>query len=83
MVEVVWDGRWEHSECGASGEALFDDETSPQSGHEESGEIGWYGQWYCHGCGAEGDDEWEDGDPASSGHECDEDELDEIEGAAA
>ncbi|MFI5688425.1 hypothetical protein [Streptomyces sp. NPDC051636] len=77
-ADVTWEARWEHSECGASGEALFPDEHAPDSGHydcPEPGEIGWYGQWECI-CGA-GD--WEDGDTADSGHECD----DEDEEAAA
>lgn len=77
MTEVVWEARWEHSECGPSGEALFDDEVSPESGHidcPEPGEVGWYGQWECL-CGAGGDGDWEDGDPAVSHHECAEDEF--------
>jgi hypothetical protein len=77
-ADVTWEARWEHSECGASGEALFPDEHAPDSGHydcPEPGEIGWYGQWECI-CGAEGDGNWEDGDTADSAHECaDEDDL--------
>jgi hypothetical protein len=73
IAEVVSEARWEHSECGASGEALFDDEISPDAGHEGRGKpgvVGWYGQCECL-CGAGGDGEWEDGDPAASSHECD------------
>ncbi|MFI6360718.1 hypothetical protein ACIBJF_51370 [Streptomyces sp. NPDC050743] len=86
-ADVMWDARWEHSECGASGEALFPDEDSPASGHDdcpEPGEVGWYGQWECI-CGAGGDGECEDGDRATSGHECNtDDELDdEVEETAA
>ncbi|MFJ2007962.1 hypothetical protein [Streptomyces chartreusis] len=86
-ADVMWEARWEHSECGAWGEALFPDEDAPDSGHHdcpEPGEISWYGQWECL-CGAGGDGDWEDGDTADSAHECDsEDELDdEVEEAAA
>ncbi|WP_316779560.1 hypothetical protein [Streptomyces sasae] len=63
-ADVTWEARWEHSECGVSGEALFPDEHAPDSRHydcSEPGEIDWCGQWECF-CGAEGDGDWEDGD---------------------
>ncbi|MFC7831089.1 hypothetical protein [Streptomyces sp. NPDC057375] len=70
--DVTWDARWEHSGCGAYGEALFFDTEAPESGHfdcPEPGTAGWYGQWECT-CGASGDGDWEDGDTADSRHEC-------------
>ncbi|MGX1025422.1 hypothetical protein RKD37_000140 [Streptomyces ambofaciens] len=70
--DVTWEARWEHSECGAYGEALFSDADAPESGHydcPEPGTVGWYGQWECI-CGASGDGDWEDGDTADSHHEC-------------
>ncbi|MFC0057740.1 hypothetical protein [Streptomyces actinomycinicus] len=86
-ADVTWEDRWEHSECSASGEALFPDEDSPAAGHDgcpEPGDVGWYGQWECI-CGAGGDGEWEDGDRAASGHECDDENKldDEVEETAA
>ncbi|MFE2693663.1 hypothetical protein [Streptomyces mirabilis] len=91
ITEVVWEGQWEHAECGASGEALFDDDCSPDSGHDqcdESGTVDWYGQWECHSCGKGGDGQWSDGCTAASHHECDDEaddgqDHDEVEEAAA
>ncbi|WP_351233249.1 hypothetical protein [Streptomyces sp. NPDC002133] len=80
-AEVVWGGRWEHSECGASGEAVWDDEDTPSSGHDggHDGEVTWSAEWHCHGCGASGDDQFDDETTAYSDHEC----ADDDEGVAA
>lgn len=79
--DVAWGGRWECEACGASGQELFDDEATPDSGHDcdpDGGEVTWSGEWLCHDCGASGDDYWDDGNLVCADHDCtDELELEE------
>ncbi|MFD5426352.1 hypothetical protein [Streptomyces sp. NPDC127084] len=78
-AEVAWGSQWEHLECGASGEAVWDDEDTAFSGHDcdHGGEVTWSAQWECHGCGAGDDDQLDDDTPTYADHECAEDEDDD------
>ncbi|MFE0200489.1 hypothetical protein ACFW0I_32740 [[Kitasatospora] papulosa] len=69
---VAWGGRWEHPECGASGEAVWDDENTASSGHDcgRGGEVTWSAEWHCHGCGAGGDGQFDDDTTTYADHEC-------------
>ncbi|MFE5718575.1 hypothetical protein [Streptomyces erythrochromogenes] len=80
-ADVVWGGRWEHPACGASGEDMWEDEATVDSGHDcgRDGPVAWSAEWRCHGCGGEGDDQFEDDSPAYADHDCE----DEDEEAAA
>ncbi|THA53198.1 hypothetical protein [Streptomyces sp. A1136] len=71
-ADVVWGGQWEHPACGASGEAMWEDETTVDSGHDcgREGAVVWSAEWRCHGCSDEGDDQFEDDSPAYADHEC-------------
>ena len=76
-AEVTWGGVWEHPSCGATGEAVWDDEDTARSGHDcgREGEIVGSAEWRCHGCGAGGDSLLEDDAATYSVHDChDEDE---------
>jgi hypothetical protein len=80
-AEVAWGGTWEHPECGASGEVVWDDEDTASSGHhcDRGGEVTWSAEWECHGCGAGGDGQFDDDTTKYADHEC----ADQEEEAAA
>jgi hypothetical protein len=73
---VAWGGTWEHTACGASGDALWDDEDTALSAHDcgRAGEVTWNAEWHCHGCGATGDGQFDDDTTTYSDHECVDDE---------
>ena len=75
-AEVAWGGAWEHVACGASGDALWDDEDTALSDHDcgREGEVTWSAEWHCHGCGATGDGQFDDDTTTYSDHECADDE---------
>ncbi|MDQ1013140.1 hypothetical protein QFZ82_007625 [Streptomyces sp. V4I23] len=79
-AEVAWGGRWEHAECGASGDAVWDDEDTASSGHDcdRGGVVTWSAEWECHGCGAGGVDQFDDDTTKYADHECVGDEDDEV-----
>ncbi|WP_411107333.1 hypothetical protein [Streptomyces sp. cmx-4-9] len=78
-ADVVWGGQWEHPACGASGEDMWEDETTVHSGHDcgRDGAVAWSAEWRWHGCGDECDDQFEDDSPVYADHEC-EDEDEEV-----
>ncbi|WP_329583603.1 hypothetical protein [Streptomyces sp. NBC_01361] len=78
-ADVAWGGVWEHAECGASGDAVWDDEDTASSGHEcdHDGPVTWTAEWECHDCDAGGDDHFDDDTATYSHHECDEDDEDD------
>lgn len=72
--DVQWEGTWEHAVCGASGEAMWEDENTATSGHDcdRDGPIIWSAEWYCHGCNASGGVETIDDEVSTwSAHDCD------------
>ncbi|MEU9061728.1 hypothetical protein AB0D13_23415 [Streptomyces sp. NPDC048430] len=78
--EVAWGGRWEHPECGASGEAVWDDGDTASAGHDDcdlSTAVTWGAEWTCHSCGAGGDGQFDDDTTTYADHECD-DEDEEV-----
>ncbi|MFE2088591.1 hypothetical protein [Streptomyces sp. NPDC059460] len=75
-ADVAWGGTWEHPACGASGDALWDDEDTAFSDHGCGGEgaVAWSAEWRCHSCGASGEDQFDDDTTPYSHHECADDE---------
>ncbi|MEU8708677.1 hypothetical protein [Streptomyces sp. NPDC048565] len=80
-AEVVWGGRWEHPDCGAAGEAVWEDSDTASSGHDDcnigpaGAEVMWSAEWTCHGCGAGGDGQFDDDTVTYADHECDDEEA--------
>ncbi|MFJ6354888.1 hypothetical protein ACIQKB_36195 [Streptomyces sp. NPDC092046] len=75
-TDVAWGGQWEHPDCGASGEAIWNDEDTVRSEHDcgRDGAVTWSAEWRCHGCGDEGDGQFEDDTPVYADHECEDED---------
>ncbi|WP_329583684.1 hypothetical protein [Streptomyces sp. NBC_01361] len=76
--DVAWGGEWRHEGCGASGDAVWEDEDTAYSRHEcdQDGEVTWSAEWKCHGCGASGLPQFDDDTTTYADHdECDDDDV--------
>ncbi|MDW8478306.1 hypothetical protein R3L02_41905 [Streptomyces scabiei] len=85
-TDVAWSGEWRHEECGASGDAIWEDEDSVSSLHEcdQGGEVTWSAEWQCHNCGASGLVQFEDDSTTYADHDaCDDEDMLELNGMRA
>ncbi|MGW0828419.1 hypothetical protein [Streptomyces sp. NPDC002845] len=84
-TDVAWGGEWRHEECGASGDAIWEDEDSVSSLHEcdQGGEVTWSAEWQCHNCGASGLVQFEDDTTTYADHACDDEDMLELNGMRA
>ncbi|MEU3498585.1 hypothetical protein ABZ747_34465 [Kitasatospora cineracea] len=78
-MSVGWFAQW-YCECGAEGQAHFEDESDVEADHDceydedsGAGAIGWEGRAECGRCGWVLEVDFDDGCWVDSGHVCGED----------